>query len=77
MAVGSASSVFLFLRMEDVTWPLVAAYLNHLARLYPITANIIQSTQQGVWLEKADMSKPLPEDWMIRGLVLGLLGILP
>ncbi|KAK3676092.1 hypothetical protein LTR78_003842 [Recurvomyces mirabilis] len=69
MAVEAGSSVPLPLRMEDVAWPLVATYLNRLARLYPITINIIQCAQQGVWPEKAGVAKPLPEDWMIRGLV--------
>ncbi|KAK4561660.1 hypothetical protein LTR86_004339 [Recurvomyces mirabilis] len=69
MALEAGSIVPLPLRMEEVAWPLVATYLNHLARLYPITPHIIQCAQQGVWPEKAGVSKPLPEDWIIRGLV--------
>ena len=69
MAAESGSSAALFLRMEDVAWPSVATYLNHLSRLYPITTKLVNSAQQGVWPEEAGVSKPLPEDWMIRGLI--------
>ncbi|KAK5118395.1 hypothetical protein LTR62_002909 [Meristemomyces frigidus] len=64
------SSLSLPIHPKEVSWPLVATYLNHLLRLYPVTAALISSAQRGVWPEKARPElKPLPEDHSIRGLV--------
>lgn len=54
---------------DGIAWVEIASLLNRLARLQPITARIVQSAGQGVWLEKAGDMRPLPEDYSIRGLI--------
>ncbi|KAK4552386.1 hypothetical protein LTR86_010400 [Recurvomyces mirabilis] len=70
-------SVPLFLGLDEFAWSLVATYLNNLKRLYPIDTKFLHSAQQGVCLEKAGVSKSLPEDRLIRGLVWAFWEFVP
>ncbi|KAK4906608.1 hypothetical protein LTR49_024255 [Elasticomyces elasticus] len=54
---------------DEIAWTDIAGLLNYLTRLQPITPRVLQTAQQRVWLETAGESKPLPEDFSIRGLV--------
>ncbi|KAK0891340.1 hypothetical protein LTR91_024453 [Friedmanniomyces endolithicus] len=62
---------------DEIEWGLVAGYLNHLAQLRPVTDHLVQCAQQGIWLEKAEEGKPLPEDFSIRGLVWAYFAFCP
>lgn len=56
---------------HGVSWKLLASYLNGLLRLEPLTVRVEQCARTGVSMcrERGGDSRPLPEDYAIRGLV--------
>ncbi|CAK4032425.1 hypothetical protein DOTSEDRAFT_71170 [Lecanosticta acicola] len=54
-------------------WSALAKYLNNLAEQYPISARVLECARQGVFLtpESKEHARPLPEDYLIRGLIWG------
>jgi len=62
---------------DEIAWAEIAGYLNHLARQYPVSSRIVECARQGKWMEKAGDSKPLPEDYSIRGLVWAYFAFCP